>query len=114
MPPVTIVDRLESVNNFGNEISQLLLFLATMKEASNDGDLPGNEDEQIPGMDNIALVGIDCEWNAKDGTSHKTTILQISFPSLDEKLGEETVVLYLTSMDADEPCKKERFSDAVK
>jgi prolyl-tRNA editing enzyme YbaK/EbsC (Cys-tRNA(Pro) deacylase) len=60
VPPVTLVDSIESVNDFAGKISHLLLSLTTSKGHSEDADIDANE--KIPGMDKIGLIGVDCEW----------------------------------------------------
>jgi hypothetical protein len=56
-------------------------------------------------------VSVDCEWNIGNGTSYKTRTVQLSFPPL---CVEQTVVLRLTSMDADKPSKSNKFPKHVR
>jgi prolyl-tRNA editing enzyme YbaK/EbsC (Cys-tRNA(Pro) deacylase) len=60
VPRVTVVDSIESVNDFAGKLSHVLLSLTTSKEHSEDTDTEANE--RIPGMDKIGLIGVDCEW----------------------------------------------------
>jgi len=83
VPPVTVVDSLEAVNDFANKISQLLLSLTT---SNVNGD---TEPRTVPGMDKVGLIGMDCEWRPSflaDFPSQPQPILllQISIQPLKE------------------------------
>jgi prolyl-tRNA editing enzyme YbaK/EbsC (Cys-tRNA(Pro) deacylase) len=53
-PSITMVDTIETVNEFATEVSQLLLSLATTTATTTANSATG--------LDQVALVGIDCEW----------------------------------------------------
>jgi 3'-5' exonuclease len=54
--PVVLVDDMKSVKRFANDLSRLLLSLKSPKSSQGSPDIDGN------GLDTVALVGVDCEW----------------------------------------------------
>jgi hypothetical protein len=88
---VKMVDSMEAVNSFGNDVSQLLLSLTTQQqqqqqqqeqqtENRDGGD--SHSDTQVGFGFQAALIGMDCEWkpsfySASSNDPHPVLLLQI-------------------------------------
>jgi prolyl-tRNA editing enzyme YbaK/EbsC (Cys-tRNA(Pro) deacylase) len=81
-PPVTVVDSIDSVNEFATKISHLLLSLTTGDTANGEENY-ASEGIAVPGLDKVGLIGMDCEWRpsflaASPAEPQPIMLLQIS------------------------------------
>lgn len=105
--PVMIVDCMESVNEFAGKLSQLLLSLTTSSAAEPDVEA-AKDAMTIPGLENVGLIGMDCEWrpsffSASSNEPQPILLLQISVHLLKQVFLFDAQALFRPLKDASEP-----------